>query len=500
MGLGRSFLTASMIAVTAATAATMGCGGDDGGAGIAPCDPGVAECADGAAPSADAASDAVPSPTDAGRTDAASQTDSDVASQDGAVDGASFDGGADAASDAADGGVVCGVPTTSAVHNVKVVHGYENGYCALDDGGAVRCQGEAWVEDPSTHAVTLVANALPTPTIMPGLDSGVIDLGVGIYRWCALKSNGDVLCWGKNDVGQLGDATFTGAARATPGLVKNLGVAKSLSVGPEHACAILDDKTARCWGSNHLEILGHAGLPSTAGSFSATPVAVDGVANATLLRATGMQSCALETGGALKCWGWSAILPGAGLASGIVDFDLAGYSGCAKTDTGALKCWAEARAGTYTAPTIADAQEVPGVTGFVAFRTKSYGACVLMGTGVVRCWGMNYNGRTPAKGYLDWPPTVPVDVPSLGTHVGALRINISSQVIAYDTTTHEFLMITESGAGHSEQQTAAPSTFKTPLTCGGTATVTSFRQWAEGGFPSYLIDDGYQVLHDAALD
>ncbi len=487
-----------------------GCGGDAEGANIASaCDPAVDCPADASAAPIDAstgadgtASDASTPGADAAVNDAQSGTDAtltdasttDASTTDAGSGDASSDAGA--ASDASD---AC-VPVTSAIHYVKVVHGYESGYCALDDVGAVRCQGEGYAEDPSTHAVTLVANAYPTPTVMPGLDSGVIDIGVGQYLWCALKSNGDVYCWGKNDLGQLGDPSFTGAARVAPGKVKSLGVAKSMSVAPEHTCVILDDQTARCWGSNFLGVLGHAGIPSTTGSFSATPVTVDGVSKATLLRASGMQSCALDSGGALKCWGWSAILPGAGLDSGIVDFDVTGYSGCAKTNTGTLKCWAEARAGTYTAPTIADAQEVPGMTGFTTFKTKSYGACALMSTGGVKCWGMYYNGRTPAKGYLDWPPTVPVDVPALGTHVGALRITIGSKVIAYDTMTHQFLSINESGAGHTEQQSASTTTLKSALSCGGTAPITGYRYWSEGAFPSYVIDDGYQVLHDVALD
>ena len=47
-----------------------------------------------------------------------------------------------------------------------------------------------------------------------GLDSGVVDIGTGGRHSCAVSEDGTARCWGRNDVGELGDGSFVN--RSTP--------------------------------------------------------------------------------------------------------------------------------------------------------------------------------------------------------------------------------------------------------------------------------------------
>jgi hypothetical protein len=84
------------------------------------------------------------------------------------------------------------------------------------DGGVVRCQGRglygqigngAFADTDTTFAAAL------------GI-SDAVDLAFGDQHRCVLRSTGAVYCWGRNDVGQLADGTFTG--RASPVAVLGL--------------------------------------------------------------------------------------------------------------------------------------------------------------------------------------------------------------------------------------------------------------------------------------
>jgi len=90
-------------------------------------------------------------------------------------------------------------PTTAqGVSQSTMVAVYSSHACSVS-GGSVYCWGSA----PMTA----------TPTKVPGL-SGVTSVGVGRAYTCALVDTGDVMCWGENNQGELGDPTL--ATTATP--------------------------------------------------------------------------------------------------------------------------------------------------------------------------------------------------------------------------------------------------------------------------------------------
>ena len=163
-------------------------------------------------------------------------------------------------------------------------------------GGAVRCwgyNGDGEVGDNST--VTRLA-----PVTVAGLAAGVVALAAGGYHTCALTGGGAVKCWGRNREGQLGDGTQ--ARRLVPAVVAGLeaGVT-AIAAGGFHTCALISNGAVSCWGHNR-----HGQLGTGTATDRAAPTEVLGLgADVQAIAAGADHTCAVTSGGALKCWGYN---------------------------------------------------------------------------------------------------------------------------------------------------------------------------------------------------
>ncbi len=154
--------------------------------------------------------------------------------------------------------------------------------CALTNGGGVKCWGY---------------NAGNVPTDVSGLASGVTAIAAGYIHTCALTSGGGVMCWGSNDVGELGNGSTTDSS--VPVDVAGLTNVVTAIAGSRHTCALMSGGGVKCWGSNY-----HGQLGSTTTPVSLVPVDVEGLATAAIGIAAGeWHTCALMSGGGVKCWG-----------------------------------------------------------------------------------------------------------------------------------------------------------------------------------------------------
>ena len=72
---------------------------------------------------------------------------------------------------------------------------------------------------------------------------------------CALRGGG-VVCWGQNNLGQLGNASTTPSAAPVVPVGLGSGV-RAVRAGYEHACAMMSDDRIRCWGKNANGELGN---------------------------------------------------------------------------------------------------------------------------------------------------------------------------------------------------------------------------------------------------
>jgi alpha-tubulin suppressor-like RCC1 family protein len=203
-----------------------------------------------------------------------------------------------------------------------------------------------------------------------------IAVALGEAHTCALLDNRSVRCWGSGADGRLGYAnTTTIGDNELPSSVGtvDLGVGRTavaITAGADHTCAILDTGAVRCWGLGIDGQLGYGntdtiGDTETPGSIS--PVDLGPGRKAVAISAGGSRTCAVLDNGAVRCWGENAF----------------GGLGYGNTDP------------------IGD-NETPGSVSPVALGTGRTAVaitagnghtCALLDNGRVRCWGYPGDGR-----------------------------------------------------------------------------------------------------------
>jgi alpha-tubulin suppressor-like RCC1 family protein len=170
-------------------------------------------------------------------------------------------------------------------------------HCAIRADQTVACWGRNDVGQLGNN--TTISS--PTPQLVSGL-TDVVAIDAMINTTCALRSDGTVACWGDNDDGQLGAGL---AVPFTTVPVDPIGIvdAVAIEVGGAHACALGSDGTVACWGQNGLGQLGN-GTTTT----SNVPVSAQFLTDAATISAGGTATCSVRLTGELSCWG--AGLPG----------------------------------------------------------------------------------------------------------------------------------------------------------------------------------------------
>lgn len=144
-----------------------------------------------------------------------------------------------------------------------------------------------------SHNASLAGSGVPVP-VVPG---GFVAIAGGGEHTCAIVEGGSVECWGLNGNGELGDGTI--ADRLNPVTVRGLANAAAISAGTSHSCVVTTGGVAKCWGANEQ---GQLGDDSTTARHE--PVAVATLDGGVAAIAAGYQhTCALTTGGDVKCWG-----------------------------------------------------------------------------------------------------------------------------------------------------------------------------------------------------
>jgi hypothetical protein len=167
--------------------------------------------------------------------------------------------------------------------------------CAVVRSDSVRCWGansSGQVGDGTTRDRAL-------PTAVAGLPLNVAAVSGGGRHTCALTASGQVLCWGANEVGQLGDGTFE--ARLRPAPVAGLPNAVAIDTGSRHTCAITADRTLFCWGANDWGQLGDGTKTARPRPARVTSLSGDIVALGTGEEHT----CAASSAGEVACWGFN---------------------------------------------------------------------------------------------------------------------------------------------------------------------------------------------------
>jgi alpha-tubulin suppressor-like RCC1 family protein len=298
---------------------------------------------------------------------------------------------------------------------VAMAAGYRH-TCATTAAGAAFCWGEdddGEVGDGTSGAPSLA------PVAVSGLSSGVAGLAVGLDHSCALTDAGSVLCWGDDFYGQLGDGGFGGSA--VPVAVSGLpGGVTALAAGSQHTCALTDGDDVLCWGRNDDGQVGEATI-----RVHRVPVAVaDLPGGITRIEAGWVHTCAIAGAGSLWCWGGNQHLqlgdgtatethvPTAaiGLGSGIAAIAAGFQHTCARDAGGAVLCWGYnilGELGDGTEMNRGVAAPVSGLGDVTHLASGYHHSCVLDGSNAL-CWGNNIDGQLGGGSTLHSKLPIPV--------------------------------------------------------------------------------------------
>ena len=308
----------------------------------------------------------------------------------------------------------------------------------------VTINGDVTIEANETFKVT--ASSVVGATIFDGVAQGTIvnddgssvisQLAAGDDHTCAITSGGAVKCWGSNNNGQVGDNST--ANRSIPVAVSGLssGVI-AIEAGGSHTCALTSGGAVKCWGDNYYGALGDN---STTDRW--TPVAVSGLSSGVIAISAGVDhTCALTSGGAVKCWGsnwagqlgdnsstnrWTPVAV-SGLGSGVIGIMAGGFHTCAVTSGGAAKCWGSNSSGQLGDNSTTDRWTPVSVSGLgsgvLAITAGDSHSCARTSVGAVKCWGSNWAGQLGDNSTTDrWTP---VAVSGLSSGVTAVAAGVS---------------------------------------------------------------------------
>jgi alpha-tubulin suppressor-like RCC1 family protein len=298
--------------------------------------------------------------------------------------------------------------------------------CAVLGSGTARCWGLGY-SGQLGYGNTSTIGHTSTPAAAGDINLGAtpVEVVTGGAHSCALTDAGKVRCWGQGVSGQLGyGSTGNVGDNEHPSAVGDVPVGASvvqLALGGDHTCALLSTGKVRCWGSAQLGQLGYGNTKNIGDNetpASAGDVLVGGTV--TQITAGKEHTCALLSGGNVRCWGngqngrlgygnqnsigddESPAAAGDVPVGGTVAQISAGYAHtCAVLVTGKVRCWGLGQTGQLGYGNINNIgdNESPASAGDVnvgaAVVKVSAGmhTCALLTTGKIRCWGSGTYGR-----------------------------------------------------------------------------------------------------------
>lgn len=274
--------------------------------------------------------------------------------------------------------------------------------CALTAAGAVWC----WGDNASGQLGTGTTSPSPVPAQVSGLERGVLSVTTSESHSCALLGDRSVRCWGDNGSAQLG--TGNTMASSIPVPVEDMPARSTgVAVGNGFTCVGFTGRTIRCWGENGDGQLGLGDLrPRTRWE------PVIGLPRTGFVAVGDAHACSITQDGVVMCWGanragqlgigldaQSALAPmGIAGLEGRFTSVAAGYdSSCALSEAGDVTCWGGTHGVPGTEP--APVRQVP-LPRAQAVAVGSFHACAATDDGIY-CWGNNGSGQLGSGGGAD---------------------------------------------------------------------------------------------------
>lgn len=286
------------------------------------------------------------------------------------------------------------------------------GYCSFPDPtcGSGRRFGEHVTTDRALRCTDLFSgdgggrDGAPACKPLVGME----EIAAGREHACA-RAGGNVWCWGRNNLGQVGDGT-SGNIRTRPTQVAGLEGATQLALGLGHSCARTADGKVSCFGDNGQGQLGNG----TVGGSVSWVGEVTSLSGIDVIRAGERHVLALRSDGAVLSWGANAYgqggfdpegnagTPSLVAISSVVEISAGNRHSCAMTRGGTSPaeawCWGNNHVGELGIGSIEDKNyfgpmhvvSLPNIS-FIASGHET--SCAITAGTEVYCWGRNDKGQ-----------------------------------------------------------------------------------------------------------
>ena len=269
--------------------------------------------------------------------------------------------------------------------------------CAIASDNNAYCWGEN--DDGALGNNSTTPSLVPVAVDTTGVLSGktIKSIATGEYHTCAIASDNNIYCWGRNSAGQLGNNSTTDShvpvAVNTAGVLSGKTI-KSISIGYAYSCAVASDNNAYCWGHNAYGQLGNNSMTN-----SSVPVAVvaTGVLSGKTIKSLSSgewYTCAIASDDKAYCWGDNSY----------------GELGNNSTTQSSVPV-AVTTTGVLSGKTVKAMSALVDSSCAIASDNQSY------------CWGYNGNGQLGNNSSVN--SSVPVAVNTAGVLNGKTILNIA---------------------------------------------------------------------------
>lgn len=241
---------------------------------------------------------------------------------------------------------------------------------------------------------------------VPGLDE-LAEVAGGISHTCVLR-RGRVLCFGRNDFGQLGQTSSTAVGSDTPVEVVGVQDAIELDAHAHRTCALERSGKVICWGTFFEEALGP--IQPTAVAFD-RPIEHIAVGTKEVCGLSSGDVYCQSTHGALaypgaRCDGTPVVFeevpqplplpPGLEHLRGqIREVTLGDAGGCLRADLGEVYCWGcniDGEVGTGTTEPNLPLTRLP-IPKAISVQRGAHSGCAITEDRRAYCWGKNDEGQ-----------------------------------------------------------------------------------------------------------
>jgi alpha-tubulin suppressor-like RCC1 family protein len=301
----------------------------------------------------------------------------------------------------------------------------------------------------------------------------------------ASGSSGQVMAWGENASGQLGDGKTK--TQDKPVAARGLNGVTAISANGNRSVALLSNGTVMEWGSNGSDV----------------PVAVSGLSGVTAISA-GEFNLALLGNGTVMQWSGSEAPAAVSSLSGVTAIAAGGDSfGLALLNNGTVKAWGNnlyGELGDGTTEYSATPVPVKELSGVSAISAAVFDGVALLSDGHVMTWGINFNaelgdGITGETTYENTDSDVPVAVCAVGSLSPCPTGPYLSAVTAVSATGAHTLALLNTGAvvawGHNDAGELGDGTTETPVAPVAVSGLSHVTALAAGGDHSLaLLSDG----------